>query len=343
MPASESQMYLNTKRDLTINPVTWLITGAAGFIGSHLTEQLLLLDQQVIGLDNFSTGGVRNLEAIRQSVADRQWKKFSFIEGDIRDYSVCCDAAKKADFVLHQAALGSVPRSLQDPISTNGSNITGFLNMLTASKECGVRRFCYAASSSTYGDHSALPKVEDHIGAPLSPYAVTKLVNELYSKVFESCFDFQSIGLRYFNVFGPRQSRNGAYAAVIPRWIDSIKNDDIVVVNGDGLTSRDFCYVENVVEANILAAAAKTDKRSNIYNVALGDRTTLNELAGYLYEAIRESGLLRQPKLVYRQFRDGDVRHSEADISRIRTELGYSARIRVKEGIQRTVSWALSQ
>ena len=343
MNGSMKLPYEKVKSQLLDHPKTWLVTGVAGFIGSNILEQLLKLDQVVVGLDNLSTGSIKNLDDVKHLVTDRQWERFTFIKGDIMDYTLCVQASKGVDYVLHQAALGSVPRSLSDPITTNSSNITGFLNILNACKENDVQRFCYAASSSTYGDHPVLPKVEDQIGNPLSPYAVTKLVNEIYAKVYDICYKYPTIGLRYFNVFGPRQNPNGAYAAVIPRWIESIKNDGDVVINGDGLTSRDFCYIENTIEANILAATTPKIEEAKIYNVALGDRTSLNELAGYLYQAARDNGIVRERKLIYKPFRDGDVRHSEADITKISSELGYSGRVQVQDGIKKTVSWFLAQ
>lgn len=271
--------YKRITEELRRSPRSWLVTGAAGFIGSNLLETLLKLDQRVIGLDNFATGRRSNLEDVKRLVTPEQWARHEFIEGDIRDLEDCRRACEGVDFVLHQAALGSVPRSLVDPIATNAANVTGFVNMLVAARDAKVKRFVYAASSSTYGDHPGLPKVEDVIGRPLSPYAVTKLVNEIYADVFGRCYGLPSIGLRYFNVFGPRQDPNGAYAAVIPRWIAALIKGDTVIVNGDGETSRDFCYVDNAVQANLLAALAEESAAINqVYNVAVGDRTTLNDL-----------------------------------------------------------------
>ena len=334
-----------SKKQLCDAPKTWLVTGAAGFIGSHLVEQLLALDQNVVGLDNFSTGSKRNIEqALSSRPSNRATSRFKFIEGDIRNLKECHSACSGVDYVLHQAALGSVPRSLADPVATNQSNIDGFLNMLMAARDSGVIRLVYAASSSTYGDHPSLPKVEDTIGNPLSPYAVTKLVNELYANVFATSYGFQSIGLRYFNVFGPRQDPNGAYAAVVPRWIDAMIKGRPVVINGDGHTSRDFCYIENTVQANLLAATALNPNATNqVYNVAVGDRTTLNELFKCIHSSLADQ-VANFPKLnpTYNDFRDGDVRHSQADISKANNLLAYSPTHRLKEGIDSTVRWHLA-
>ena len=261
--------YEEIKQKLLLRPKVWLITGVAGFIGSNLLETLLKLNQTVIGLDNFATGYQRNLDEVEGLVAPQQWKKFQFIEGDIREYAACEKAVKGVDYVLHQAALGSVPRSIADPVSTNAANITGFLNILDASKNEGVRSFTYAASSSTYGDHPSLPKVEDVIGSPLSPYAVTKYVNELYADVYARNYAFKTVGLRYFNVFGKRQDPGGAYAAVIPKWTASMIHNKKVFINGDGETSRDFCYIENAVQMNILSTTASDDAKNQVYNVAV--------------------------------------------------------------------------
>jgi UDP-N-acetylglucosamine 4-epimerase len=320
---------------------TWLVTGVAGFIGSNLLETLLKLNQTVVGLDNFSTGHRYNLEQVRERVNARQWGNFRLIEGDIADLERCREATAGVDYVLHQAALGSVPRSIEDPLLTNQSNITGFLNMLLAARDAAVRRFVYAASSSTYGDHPGLPKVEDVIGKPLSPYAVTKYVNELYADVFARCYGFKSIGLRYFNIFGPRQDPEGAYAAVIPKWTASMIKGEPVYINGDGETSRDFCYIDNAVQANLLAAAGDNpDAAGRVYNVAVGERTTLNQL----FEAIRASLAGRFPHLqdvrpVHRDFRAGDVRHSLADISLAKDLLGYQPTHRIHEGLAAAMDW----
>ena len=325
-------------------PKTWLVTGVAGFIGSNLLEALLMLDQRVVGLDNFATGHQRNLDEVQGLVGAERWSRFKFIRGDIRLSSDCQAACAGIEVVLHQAALGSVPRSLADPVTTNAVNVDGFLNMLVAARDAKVQRFVYAASSSTYGDHPALPKVEDRIGAPLSPYAVTKLVNELYADVFARAYGLQSIGLRYFNVFGPRQDANGAYAAVIPKWIAALIDGRPVQINGDGLTSRDFCFVANAVQANLLAGCTQRDDAVNqVYNVAVGDRTTLNEL----FALLREHLLPTFPQLcavqpVHGDFRPGDVLHSQADIGKAADLLGYRPTHRVNEGLAQAMPWYTS-
>lgn len=335
--------YQIKQQELRANPKTWLITGVAGFIGSNLLEALLKLDQQVVGLDNFETGFRKNLERVRDLVQPEQWDRFRFDEGDIRDLESCNKAVAGVDYVLHEAALGSVPRSLENPIRTNETNISGFLNMLTASRDAKVKRFVYAASSSTYGDHPGLPKVEDIIGKPLSPYAVTKYVNELYADVFGRCYGLESIGLRYFNVFGPRQDPDGAYAAVIPKWYGALLRSEPVFINGDGETSRDFCFIANVVQANILAATTMNPAAINqIYNIALGDRTTLNEL----FSLIRDHVAKIHPKIIaiepeYREFRGGDVRHSQADIGKIQERLGYRPTHRVADGLEQATEFYL--
>ncbi|QQV10589.1 NAD-dependent epimerase/dehydratase family protein [Acinetobacter johnsonii] len=320
-------------------PKTWLITGVAGFIGSNLLETLLKLDQKVVGLDNFATGHQHNLDEVQASVTTEQWSNFDFIEGDIRQFADCQKACNGVDHVLHQAALGSVPRSIADPITTNDTNISGFLNMLTAARDAHVSSFSYAASSSTYGDHPALPKVEENIGKPLSPYAVTKYVNELYADVFARSYGFKAIGLRYFNVFGQRQDPNGAYAAVIPKWTASMIAGDDVFINGDGETSRDFCFIENTVQANILAATAPEEVKNQVYNVAVGDRTTLNDLYAAIQVALLENSISYEKPAVYREFRAGDVRHSQASIAKIQQALGYVPEYPIAEGIQLAMRW----
>ena len=333
-------------------PKTWLVTGVAGFIGSNLLETLLKLDQRVIGLDNFATGHQRNLDEVQTLVTPAQWANFRFIEGDIRNLADCQRACEGVDYVLHQAALGSVPRSVEDPIATNATNITGFLNMLVAARDAknseggkGVQRFVFAASSSTYGDHPGLPKMEDTIGKPLSPYAVTKYVNELYADVFAKTYGLQSIGLRYFNVFGPRQDPNGAYAAVIPKWIASMIKGEPIYINGDGETSRDFCYVANAVQANLLAATTSNPEAVNqIYNVAVGDRTTLNELHALLInQLLPHNSHLQDAKPMYRNFRAGDVRHSLADIDKAAARLGYQPTHRIWQALDLAMSWYIKQ
>jgi UDP-N-acetylglucosamine 4-epimerase len=320
---------------------TWLVTGVAGFIGSHLAEKLLELDQAVVGLDNFSTGKRENLELVRQAVGEERWARMRFIEGDIRSLDACRRACEGAELVLHQAALGSVPRSIDDPLASNDSNINGFLNMLTAARDAGVARLVYASSSAIYGDHPALPKVESVIGRPLSPYGLTKGVNEQYAGVFAECYGFRTIGLRYFNVFGPRQNPDGEYSAVISAWIGALLRGQTAYVYGDGKNGRDFCYVENVVQANLLAATVEDGAATNqAYNVALGEQTTLNEL----FEMIRLLIVPRLPHVegvrpVHGEPRKGDVRFSQADISKARKLLGFRPTHRVLEGLEKTVDW----
>lgn len=331
--------YQTVCEQLKYAPKTWLITGVAGFIGSNLLETLLKLDQKVVGLDNFATGYQHNLDEVKGCVSEAQWSNFNFIEGDIRQFADCQTACNGVDYVLHQAALGSVPRSIVDPITTNDTNISGFLNMLTAARDAHVSSFSYAASSSTYGDHPGLPKVEENIGNPLSPYAVTKYVNELYADVFARSYGFKAIGLRYFNVFGQRQDPNGAYAAVIPKWTASMIAGDDVFINGDGETSRDFCFIENTVQANILAATAADEAKNQVYNVAVGDRTTLNDLYAAIQVALLENSINYARPAVYREFRAGDVRHSQASIAKIQQALGYAPEYPIAEGIQLAMRW----
>jgi UDP-N-acetylglucosamine/UDP-N-acetylgalactosamine 4-epimerase len=337
--------YESLKAQLKMAPKTWLVTGVAGFIGSNLLECLLEIGQRVVGLDNFATGYRHNLDSVRAGVGEKAWKSFRFIEGDIRNLEICREACADVGYVLHQAALGSVPRSLEDPLATNGANIDGFLNMLVAARDAGVARFVYAASSSTYGDHPDLPKVEDRIGRPLSPYAVTKLVNELYADVFARAYGMKSMGLRYFNIFGRRQDPEGAYAAVIPKWIAAILSGGPACINGDGETSRDFCYIENAIQANLLAATTDDPEAQNqVYNVAVGERTSLNQL----FVTIRDLLAERDPELararpVHRDFRPGDVRHSLADISKAARLLGYTPSHRTGEGLREAMEWYLSE
>lgn len=359
---------------LPLQAKTWLITGVAGFIGSNLLEALLKLDQRVVGLDNFATGHQRNLDEVRALVTPEQWARFQFIEGDIRDLDMCRQAmrftsshatvegergailhgtyeeANSVDYVLHQAALGSVPRSLENPINTNSTNIDGFLNMLVAARDAGVKSFTYAASSSTYGDHPALPKIEDRIGKPMSPYAVTKYVNELYADVFAQSYGFKTIGLRYFNVFGKRQTPDGAYAAVVPKWVGSMIRGEDVFINGDGETSRDFCFIENAIQANLLAATISEPvplgrgeegqgARNQVYNVAVGGRTNLNTLFKAIQTSLKALGVTYERPPIYRDFRAGDVRHSQADISKARALLGYEPAYEIGAGIEKTMPW----
>jgi len=334
-------LYEQRKDELRNQPKTWMITGVAGFIGSNLLETLLKLDQKVIGLDNFSTGFQHNLDEVQGLVTAEQWQRFRFIKGDIRNLADCEVACNGADYILHQAALGSVPRSLEDPITTNENNISGFLNMLVAARDAKVSRMVYAASSSTYGDHPDLPKVEDKIGNPLSPYAVTKLVNELYAQVFARTYEFKTIGLRYFNIFGQRQDPDGAYAAVIPKWFAGLLQEETVYINGDGETSRDFCFIDNCVQANLMAATADNPQAADqVYNVAYGQRTTLNEL----YTQIRERVADKFPpaatvESVHRDFRAGDVRHSLADISKARERIGYEPEYSINNGLDKAAAW----
>lgn len=332
--------YEQLQAELIQSPKKWLVTGVAGFIGSNLLETLLKLDQIVVGLDNFATGHQRNLDEVKSLVTTEQWQRFHFINGDIRNLEHCRQVCQGIDYVLHQAALGSVPRSLADPITTNSANIDGFLNMLVAARDAQVKSFTYAASSSTYGDHPGLPKVEDVIGKPLSPYAVTKYVNELYADVFARSYGFNCIGLRYFNVFGKRQDPDGAYAAVIPKWTASMIKGEDVFINGDGETSRDFCFIENTVQANLLAATTENpDARNQVYNVAVSGRTTLNTLFDELKAALAVNGVMYEKMPVYRDFRAGDVRHSQADIGKIQRLLDYVPGYEIKAGIAKAMPW----
>ncbi len=334
-----STRYQEVLDNLRTEPKRWLVTGCAGFIGSNLLETLLQLGQTVVGLDNFATGHQYNLDEVQKTVGPEKWANFTFIKGDIRDPAACEQAVQDVDYVLHQAALGSVPRSLKDPVTTNDVNVSGFLNVLVAARDAKVKSFVYAASSSTYGDHEALPKVEDRIGRPLSPYAVTKFVNELYADVFARSYGFGSIGLRYFNVFGKRQDPNGAYAAVIPKWVSAMIRNEDVVVNGDGETSRDFCYVENAVQANILAALAQPEGVNQVYNVAVNARTSLNELFQYLAKALGNNGVVYDKQPLYGDFRAGDVRHSQADISKAQHLLGYKPLYNIVQGLEVAMPW----
>jgi len=337
--------YEQLQEHLKNNQSTWLVTGVAGFIGSNLLEKLLILNQKVVGLDNFDTGFQHNIDQAIQDANKVTGKdlnsNFKFINGDIRELSDCKEACSGVDYVLHQAALGSVPRSIENPINTNRANIDGFLNMLVASKDANVKRFVYAASSSTYGDHPDLPKVEDKIGNPLSPYAVTKVVNELYASVFAKTYGFKTIGLRYFNIFGKRQNPNGAYAAVIPKWVAAILNKEDVFINGDGETSRDFCYIDNTVQMNLLAATTDNDDATDqVYNVALNDRTSLNKLYQMIEERlIQRTEGLEKKEPVYRDFREGDVRHSQANIDKAQKLLNYQPRHMISEGMNEAMDW----
>ncbi|MEO7494785.1 MAG: SDR family oxidoreductase [Massilia sp.] len=333
--------FTDVQQHLRQHQYHWLVTGAAGFIGSNLVEALLRLNQRVTGLDNFATGFQHNFDQVEQLVGPAAWANFTFVQGDIRQLADCTRACAGVDFVLHQAALGSVSRSIADPITTNDVNVSGFLNMLTASRDAKARRFVYAASSSTYGDHPTLPKVEDVIGNPLSPYAVTKYVNELYANVFARTYGTEAIGLRYFNVFGPRQDPHGAYAAVIPQWIAALIMNKPLFINGDGETSRDFCFIDNVVQANLLAALADGEGAANqVYNVALNARTTLNELHAMMCELLAERfPHVRQHQPQFKDFRAGDVRHSQADIGKANKLLGYAPTHRIDAGLKQAMDW----
>lgn len=332
--------YHHVRNQLSANPVRWVVTGVAGFIGSNVLEELLLLGQTVVGVDNFSTGYRQNLEDVHRSVGEKAWKNFQFLEGDVNEAELCKKACADSTYVLHQGALGSVPRSIEDPIATNRSNVSGFLQILHSAKDAGVKKFVYASSSSVYGDSPKLPKHEADIGNALSPYAVSKRVNELYADVFAQCYGLSSVGLRYFNVFGPRQDPRGAYAAVIPLWIDSLVSGRPCVINGDGETTRDFCYVANVVQANILSAIAPVNSASHrVYNIAVGEQTSLKALHEILAEEVRNITGKPTMSAQYREFRKGDIRDSLADISGAETELGYEPSHRAREGFGLTVKW----
>jgi UDP-N-acetylglucosamine 4-epimerase len=333
--------YDQLQTELKAAPKTWLVTGVAGFIGSNLLEALLKLDQPVVGLDNFSTGKRTNLEQVKELVTPAQWARFEFLEGDISDLAACQRACVGVDFVLHEAARGSVPYSMQDPLGSHRSNVTGFLNMLLAARDAKVKRFVYASSSAVYGDDPGLPKVEEKVGRPLSPYAATKAINEVYANAFALAYGLPSLGLRYFNVFGPRQDPEGAYAAVIPLWIAALLRRQPVFINGDGETSRDFCFVTNVVQANLLAATtANAEALNQAYNVALGQRTTLNELFHSLQSSLRnKDATLPEQKPIYRDFRSGDVRHSLADISKAQRLLGFAPSHTIQAGLDLAMDW----
>lgn len=336
-----TSLFDEASQRLRSSPRTWLVTGVAGFIGSHLLESLLQLGQNVIGLDNFSTGKQDNLSQVRAAVGPKSWERFRFFAADLSDLGLCQEAMRGVDYVLHQAALGSVPRSIEDPLTTHASNVTGHLNILIAARDARVRRLVYASSSSIYGDEPTLPKKEERLGKPLSPYAATKLFDEVYAEVFHSAYGLESIGLRYFNVFGPRQDPDGAYAAVIPRWIAKMLRGETVEVYGNGETSRDFCYVANVVQVNLLAALCdRPEAVGQAYNVAVGERTTLNELFGLLKVGlIGHRPVVKDIRPVYRDFRLGDVMHSLADIGKAKDLLGYAPRYSVAEGLDEAMAW----
>jgi UDP-N-acetylglucosamine 4-epimerase len=336
--------YEEVRRHISVTSRTWLVTGAAGFIGSHLVEQLLMLDQRVVGLDNFSTGRPENLEHVRHAVGEPRWQKLHFIEGDIRSMETCNAACASTDVVLHQAGLGSVPRSIDRPLRTHDSNVNGFLNILLAARDAGVRRFVYASSSAVYGDHIGLPKVESEIGRAMSPYGLSKRINELYADVFAACYGFTTIGLRYFNVFGPRQQPDGPYASVIPAWIGALLTGQTAYVNGDGSVARDFCYVDNVVQANLLSAMVEEPQALNqVYNVAVGAQTTLNGL----FELVRARLAQRLPHLnavrpVHRAPRRGDMQLSRADIGKAQRLLGYRPAFDLADGLAHTIDWYIA-
>jgi UDP-N-acetylglucosamine 4-epimerase len=333
--------YDQVQLSLKAAPKKWLVTGVAGFIGSNLLETLLKLEQSVVGLDNFSLGSRKNLGEVRSNVSPEQWARFQFVEGDIVNLPSCQRACSGVDFVLHQAALGSVPRSIEEPLASHASNVTGSLNMFLAARDAEVKGFVYASSSAVYGDAPELPKQESKIGAPLSPYAATKLADEVYASAFTRSYGFRSIGLRYFNVFGPRQDPDGAYAAVIPKWIAALLKREEVAINGDGETSRDFCFIDNVVQANLLAATTSNPGAvDQVYNIAVGERTTLNELFLLLQNSLRQlEPNLPEQKPVYRDFRPGDVRHSLADISKAKELLGYEPTLKIREGLDLAMEW----
>ena len=333
--------YDQVQLSLKAAPKKWLVTGVAGFIGSNLLETLLKLEQSVVGLDNFSLGSRKNLGEVRSNVSPDQWARFQFVEGDIVDLPSCRRVCSGVDFVLHQAALGSVPRSIEEPLASHASNVTGSLNVFLAARDAGVKGFVYASSSAVYGDSPELPKQESKIGAPLSPYAATKLADEVYASAFARSYEFRSIGLRYFNVFGPRQDPEGAYAAVIPKWIAALLKRAEVSINGDGETSRDFCFIDNVVQANLLAATTQNPGAvDQVYNIAVGERTTLNELFLLLQNSLRRlEPNLPEQKPVYREFRAGDVRHSLADISKAKQLLGYEPTHKIREGLELAMEW----
>jgi UDP-N-acetylglucosamine/UDP-N-acetylgalactosamine 4-epimerase len=333
--------YETLRAELKKSSRTWLVTGAAGFIGSNLVEALLKLDQRVVGLDNFATGHRKNLNQLKDLVTASQWERFRFLDADLRVSHLCHEACTGVDYVLHQGALGSVPRSVADPVTSNEANVLGFLNIMLAARDAKVKRLVYASSSSVYGDHPDLPKVEDKVGNVLSPYAATKKFNEIYADVFARTYGFKAIGLRYFNVFGPRQDPDGAYAAVMPKWVASLLKKEPVFINGDGETSRDFCYVENVVQANLLAATTQNEDALNqAYNIAVGDRTTLNDLYRAIHDGLRRRNpALPEQKPTYREFRVGDVRHSLANVDKARRLLGYAPTHTMPQGLELALDW----
>ena len=315
----------------------WLVTGVAGFIGSNILEKLLILNQNIVGIDNLSTGSLKNLKSVETTVGKKKWKKFKFINGDLEDLQKCHKVIKNVDIVIHQAARGSIPKSIKDPISTNKDNITSFLNILTVSKDSKVKSFVYASSSSVYGDSKKLPKIENKVGKVLSNYALTKKVNEEYARLFYQLYNFKTIGLRYFNVFGKRQNPNGDYAAVIPRWINNVKSNQKIIIFGDGKTSRDFCPVANVVQANILAGVRNLEKKNYVFNVGTGSRISLKKLSETIYTFFKPEG--QKHKTIYKEFRQGDIKHSLSNINNIKKILGYKPNVSFLEGIKQTIEW----
>lgn len=332
--------YNQLEEELKANLKVWLITGVAGFIGSNLLEKLLLLNQKVIGIDNFSTGHSHNLEDVRSRVNDIAWSRFDFFEGDITNLEDCKAVTTGVDYVLHQAGLGSVPLSIEDPIAANQINVSGSLNMLVASRDAQVKRFVYATSSAVYGDDMSLSKVEEVIGQPLSPYSVTKYVNEIYAALFTRLYGLECIGLRYFNVFGPRQDPNGPYSAVIPKWFSTFLKKQPVYINGNGLTTRDFCYVDDVVQANLLAASTRPKEAiGEVYNIGYGQSTTLNELFKLIQEQVTQFDPFVKQQPIYQDFRVGDILHSVADVKQARKLLGYQPAFSIQEGLHKASDW----
>lgn len=339
------QSYEQVQENLKRRPHAWLVTGAAGFIGSHLVHALLKLDQRVVGLDNLSSGSRSNLMQVKAALSDSEWRNFRFLHGDIHALDMCRQACRGIDYVLHQAAVGGAARSVADPIFANQNNVSGFVNLLVAARGAGIARFVHAGSAAVYGDNASIPNVEEHAGRPLSPYAVTKLIDEMYADVFARCYGLPWIGLRYFNIFGPRQDPNGPYAAVIPAWIAAMIRNEVVHIFGDGESTRDFCYVDNVVRANLLAATIDDAAAVNqVYNIGMGCRTTLNELFETIRSLMEERFIhVRELKPVYRELRRGDIAHSQADISKAQRLLGYFPNWRLNPGLARTIDWYASR
>lgn len=332
--------YKTLKENLRLKPRKWLVTGVAGFIGSNLLEELLKLDQFVVGLDNLATGKSENLTDARRAVSGEQWGRFEFIEGDIGNFDVCSRSCREIDYVLHQAALGSVPRSIENPLASHQANVSGFLNVLTAARDARVKRFIYASSSAVYGDSEVQPKVENATGNLLSPYAATKAIDEIYANIYAQVYQLPSVGLRYFNIFGPRQDPHGPYAAVIPQWLIAMLKNQTVTIYGDGSTSRDFCHVANAVQANLLAATAALRQPHELFNIALNENTTLNELFRLIQSSLAAAGIHRAgDRPVYLPARAGDIRHSQADIDKARKLLGYSPEYTLTQGLAVAVKW----